>query len=166
MLSIISFVPVSASSNMSPLSRRRHIRQSNNTPSSGSSRNESPRFMKSEQSENQYGVLKLKKSARQHPNRNSASYQPSTLQEDLMKLIGQDLDSTKPKVQYGPQIWNALNVWVALKVFQIFAPTCTSSGLVVFVGYLVCLFVIWVLSVFCLLFLIVYNSRVFVCLLV
>ena len=101
---------VSASSNMSPHSRRRMLRQSNNTPSSGSSRNESPRFARGDQQaiqpESQYGVVKLKKSsARLNPNRNSASFQTSTLQEDLIKLIGQDFENvglainSKPKVE-------------------------------------------------------------------
>ena len=85
-------ISVSASSNLSPPSRRRLHRQvANNTPSSSSSRNESPRFTKDH--ENQYGVIKMKKSsARLNPNRNSASIQTSTLQEDLMKLIGQDFE--------------------------------------------------------------------------
>ena len=74
---------------MSPHTRRRLVRQATNgTPSSGSSRNESPRFMPRD-SESQYGVVKLKKSAaRNNPNRNSTSFQTSTLQEDLLKLIG------------------------------------------------------------------------------
>ena len=95
---------------MSPHSRRRMMRQTNNTPSSGSSRNESPRFVQRDntqqiQPESQYGVVKLKKSsARLNPNRNSASFQTSTLQEDLIKLIGQDFENvglainSKPKV--------------------------------------------------------------------
>lgn len=76
---------------MSPPSRRRLLRQtSNNTPSTCSSRNESPRFTK----EQEYGVIKMRKSsaARLNPNRNSASIQTSTLQEDLIKLIGQDFE--------------------------------------------------------------------------
>ena len=77
---------------MSPPSRRRlHRQAANNTPSSSSSRNESPRFTKEQ--ENQYGVIKMKKSsARLNPNRNSASLQTSTLQEDLIKLIGKDFE--------------------------------------------------------------------------
>merc|ERR1712223_1537966 len=83
---------ISASSNMSLPSRRRlHRQAANNTPSSSSSRNESPRFTKEQ--ENQYGVIKMKKSsARLNPNRNSASLQTSSLQEDLIKLIGKDFE--------------------------------------------------------------------------
>ena len=93
---------------MSPHTRRRLVRQATNgTPSSGSSRNESPRFATTangtrggggDPNESQYGVVKLKKSAARHnPNRNSTSFQTSTLQEDLLKLIGQDYDKTTPK---------------------------------------------------------------------
>ena len=102
---------------MSPHTRRRLVRQATNgTPSSGSSRNESPRFANTSVSgsngtgrggngsgdpnnESQYGVVKLKKSvgARHNPNRNSTSFQTSTLQEDLLKLIGQDYDKANPK---------------------------------------------------------------------
>ena len=104
-----NFLLVSASSNMSPHSRRRMMRQASNaTPSSGSSRTESPRHRTQDTlaPESQYGVVKLKKSsARLNPNRNSASFQTSTLQEDLMKLIGQDFENvglainSKPKEQ-------------------------------------------------------------------
>ena len=91
-LNVFLKIPVSASSNVSPPSRRRlHRQAANTTPSSSSSRNESPRFTKEQ--ENQYGVIKMKKSsARLNPNRNSASLQTSTLQEDLIKLIGKDFE--------------------------------------------------------------------------
>ena len=99
---------------MSPHTRRRLVSRqaTNGTPSSGSSRNESPRFATSvsgsgrggngnggDPNESQYGVVKLKKSvgARHNPNRNSTSFQTSTLQEDLLKLIGQDYDKANPK---------------------------------------------------------------------
>ena len=91
---------------MSPPSRRRlHRQATNTTPSSSSSRTESPRFTKEQES--QYGVIKMKKSsARLNPNRNSASLQTSTLQEDLIKLIGKDFEhagktiNSKLKVSY------------------------------------------------------------------
>ena len=100
------YFTVSASSNMSPPSRRRlHRQATNTTPSSSSSRTESPRFTKEQES--QYGVIKMKKSsARLNPNRNSASLQTSTLQEDLIKLIGKDFEhagktiNSKLKVSY------------------------------------------------------------------
>merc|ERR1712141_32010 len=38
-----------------------------------------------------------KSAARHNPNRNSTSFQTSTLQEDLLKLIGQDYDKATPK---------------------------------------------------------------------
>ena len=84
---------------MSPHTRRRLVRQATNgTPSSGSSRNESPRFTRD--TESQYGVVKLKKSAARHnPNRNSTSFQTSTLQEDLLKLIGQDYEKVPNKTK-------------------------------------------------------------------
>ena len=111
----MSFVSVSASSNMSPHSRRRMVRQASNaTPSSGSSRTESPRFTNRSGApsdnlppESQYGVVKLKKSsARLNPNRNSASFQTSTLQEDLMKLIGQDFENVGLAINGKPKVTN------------------------------------------------------------
>jgi hypothetical protein len=50
--------------------------------------------------ESQYGVIKLKKNAvRNHPHRNSASLQTSSLQEDLMKLIGQDFENVAKSIR-------------------------------------------------------------------
>ena len=126
---VIYNTSVSASSNLSPPSRRRLHRQVGaTTPSTSSSRNESPRFTKEcssdnqygvglKSSDNQYGVVKMKKSsARLNPNRNSStSMTTSTLQEDLIKLIGQDfeqvgmtLNNAKSKVN---NWYKVRNVW-------------------------------------------------------
>ena len=115
-----NFFLVSASSNMSPHSRRRMMRQASNaTPSSGSSRTESPRHRTQDTlaPESQYGVVKLKKSsARLNPNRNSASFQTSTLQEDLMKLIGQDFENVGLAINSKPKV----NTCKRMNIFLLF----------------------------------------------
>jgi hypothetical protein len=55
------------------------------------SRDQSPRIFLNSES----GTAKMKRPvARHHPNRNSANLGSSTLQEDLLKLIGPDFDPT------------------------------------------------------------------------
>ena len=55
------------------------------------SRDQSPRIFLTSES----GAAKMKRPvARHHPNRNSANLGSSTLQEDLLKLIGPDFDPT------------------------------------------------------------------------